>query len=164
MPDNRQILDNTEAYSSDEQIITQSLNYKLGITERTLPGAQQITVATVQSNLLTTDIPNYSPNRIAKGRNDDLDYQDNSDEQLHQVDGTMDTHTLSDNSDDNKDNEPDNNTCKTPRKIYAPADATKKDMTKKRQADVLKKQQDRENAKAQATVNKDKNDNEDRVT
>ena len=37
-------------------------------------------------------------------------------------------------------------------------------MAKKRQANKLKNQQDRENAKAQATPNKDKNDNEDRVT
>ena len=29
MPDNRQILNNTEAYSRDKWIITQSLNYKL---------------------------------------------------------------------------------------------------------------------------------------
>ena len=50
MPDNRQILDNMEAYSRDKQIITQSLNYKLGITESSLLGAQQVTVAMVQCN------------------------------------------------------------------------------------------------------------------
>ena len=48
----------------------------------------------VQSDQLTTDIPNYLPNRIAKGQQEDLDYQDSSDEQLYQVDGTVDIHTL----------------------------------------------------------------------
>ena len=150
-----------ETYSRDKQKITQSLNYKLGLTESSLLGAQQVTVAMVHFNQLITDVPNYSPNRIAKDQQDDLDYQDSSDEQLHQVDGTTDIHTLNDSSDNNEDNEPDNNTCKRPRKIYAPADVSRKDMTKHRQADIFKKQQDRENAKAQATANKDKNDNKD---
>ena len=107
MPDNRQILDNVEAYSRDKQNITQSLNHRLGLTESSLPGTQ-VTVATVQSDQLTTDIPNYSPNRIAKCQQDDLDYQDGSDEEIYQVDGTMDIHTPTDNSDDDEDNELDN--------------------------------------------------------
>ena len=64
--DNRQVLVNIEAYTQDRLNITQSLNHRLGLTEISLPGAQSVTVATVQSNQLTTDIPNHFPNSISK--------------------------------------------------------------------------------------------------
>ena len=70
----------------------------------------------------------------------------------------MDIQTPTDNSDDNEDNEPDNNACKRQRKTYALADTVRKVMTKKRQADLLKKQQEREKAKA----SKEKPDNANR--
>ena len=120
--------------------ITQSLNHRLGLTEISLPGAQSVTVATMQSNQLTTDIPNYSPNSIVTGQQDDYDYQDDRKEELYQVDGTMDIQTPTDNSGDNVENELDNNVCKRQRKIYAPADAIRKEMTKQRQAEILKRQ------------------------
>ena len=47
--DNRQVLDNIEAYLQDRLNITQSLHHRLGLTEISLPGAQSVTVATVQS-------------------------------------------------------------------------------------------------------------------
>ena len=94
----------------------------------------------VQSNQLTTDIPNHLPNSIATGQQDDSDYQDNREEELYQVDGTMDIQTPTDNSDDNEDNEPDNNASKGQRKKNALADTVRKEMTKQRQAKVLKKQ------------------------
>ena len=50
MPEHRQILDNMEVYSRDKQNITQLLNYKLGLTESSLPGVQQVTVAMVQNS------------------------------------------------------------------------------------------------------------------
>ena len=84
----------------------------------------------VQFNQLTTDIPNYSPNSIVTGQQDDYDYQDNREEDLYQVDGTMDAQTPKDNSDDNDDNEPDNTTGKRQRKTYATANAIRKEMTK----------------------------------
>ena len=86
----------------------------------------------LQSSQLTTNIPNYSPNSIATGQQDDYDYQDNREEELYQVDGTTDVQTPTDNSDDDADNEPDNNAHKRQRKIYAPADTVGKDMTKQR--------------------------------
>ena len=73
----------------------------------------------MQSNQLTTNIPNHSPNSIATGQQVDFDYQDDREEELYQVDGTMDVQTHTDNSDDNEDNEPDNNVCKRQRKTYA---------------------------------------------
>ena len=67
MPDNRQVLDNLEAYVGDKLSITRSLHDRLGLTENSLLGAQTITVATVQSDQITTRIPNYSPNNIEIG-------------------------------------------------------------------------------------------------
>ena len=78
------------------------------------------------------------------GQQDDYDYQDDREEHLYQVDGTTDIQTLTDNSEDDKDTEPDNNAHKRQRKIFAPADVVRKDMTKQRQAEVLKKQQEKE--------------------
>ena len=53
-PDNRQVLDNLEAYVQDKLSITKSSNDRLGLTESSLPGAQSVTVATMQSDQLTT--------------------------------------------------------------------------------------------------------------
>ena len=61
--------------------------------ESSLLEAQLVTVAMVQSNQLTTNIPNNLPNSTEIGHQDDYDYQDNREEYLYQVDGTMDTHT-----------------------------------------------------------------------
>ena len=84
----------------------------------------------VQSDQLATNIPDLSSNSITIGQQHDYDYQDNREEELYQADGTTDVQTPTDNSDDNEDNEPDNNACKRQRKIYAPADAARKEMTK----------------------------------
>ena len=45
MPDNRQVLDNLEAYVRDKLSITRLLHDRLGLTENSLPGAQTVTVA-----------------------------------------------------------------------------------------------------------------------
>ena len=140
-PDNRQVLDNIEAYMQDRLNITQSLNHRLGLRKSSLLGAQPVTVAMVQSNQLTTNIPNHLSNSIATGQQDDSDYQDNRKEELYQVDGTTDLQTPTDNSDDNEDNEPDNNAHKRQRKT-CPADTARKEMTKKKQANLLKEQQE----------------------
>ena len=63
----------------------------------------------VQSDQLTTNIPTHLSNRIDTGQQDDFDYQDDRDEELYQVDGTTDTQTPTDNTDDNEEDEPDNN-------------------------------------------------------
>ena len=97
----------------------------------------------VQSDQLTTNIPTHLSNSIATGQQGDSDYQDNREEESYQVDGTTDVQTPTDNSDDNEDNEPDNNAHKIQRKTYAPADTVRKEMTKKRQADLLKIQKEK---------------------
>ena len=110
----------------------------------------------VQSNQLTTKIPNNSPHSTEKGQQDDYDYPDDREEYLYQVNGTMDIHSPTDHSTDDKDTEPDNNTCKRQRKTYAPADTNRKELTKQRQAQILKNQQEKERAKAQGLENRDK--------
>ena len=72
--------------------IANSLHDRLGLTESSLLGAQSVTVAMVQSNQLTTNIPNNLPNstEISRGQQDDYDYQDDREEYLYQVDGTTD--------------------------------------------------------------------------
>ena len=142
MPDNRQVLENLEAYVQDKLSITKSLNVRLGLTESSLPGAQSVTVATMQSDQLTTRIPNNSPNSTERGQQDDSDYLDDREEYLYQVDGTMDMHTPTDHSTDGED------TCKRQRKTYTPADTIRKELTKQRQAQILKNQQEKERAKA----------------
>ena len=112
----------------------------------------------VQSDQLTTNIPNNLPNSTEIGQQDDYDYQDNREEYLYQVDGTTDIHTPTDHSTDDEDTEPDNNVRKRQRKIYAPADTIRKDMTKQRQAQLLKNEQEKERAKAQTLENRDKTD------
>ena len=104
----------------------------------------------MQSDQLTTDIPNYLPNSIATGQQDDYNYQDDREEDLYQVDGTMDQQTPNDDSDNNENNEPDNIAGKRQRKTYATANTIIKEMTKQRHTDVLKKQQEKEKAKSQA--------------
>ena len=112
----------------------------------------------VQSDQLTTRIPNNSPNSTEIGQQDDNDYPDDREEYLYQVDGTMDIHSPTDHSADDEDTEPDNNTCKRWRQTYAPADTIGKDLTKQRQAQILKNQQEKERAKAQALENREKTD------
>ena len=149
-PDNMQELDNLEAYVKDKLSITKSLNERLGLTESSLLGAQSVTLATVQSDQLTTRIPNNSSNNTDIGQQDDKDYPDEREEYLYQVDSTADVHTPTDHSADDEDTEPDNITCKRQRKIYVPANTNRNELTKQRQAQILKNQQEKQRVKAQA--------------
>ena len=115
MPDNRQVLDNLEAHVQDKLSISRSLHDRLRLTENSLLGAQTITVTMVQSDQLTTRIPNYSSNNIGICQQNDNDYQDDREDYLYQVDGTTDINTPTDPSADDEDTEPDNYTCKRQR-------------------------------------------------
>ena len=157
-PDNRQVLDNLEAYVQEKLTVTKSLNDRLGLTESSLPGAQSVTVAMVQSNQLTTRIPNNLTNSTEIGQQNDNDYLDDRGEYLYQVDGTMDIHTPTDHSTDDEDTELGNNTCKRQKKTYAPTYTIRKELTKQRQAQILKNQQEKERAKAQALEDRNKID------
>ena len=62
----------------------------------------------------------------------------------------MDIHTPIDPFTNDEDTEPDNITHKRQRKIYVPADTSRKELTKQRQAQMLKKQQEKERSKGKA--------------
>ena len=157
-PDNRQVLDNLEAYMQDKLSITKSLNDRLGLTECSLPGAQSVTVVMVQFDQLTTRIPNNLPNSTEIGQQDDNDYLDNREEYLYQVDGTTDVHTPTDHSADGEDAEPVNTIIHLKdRERYVCQ------LTKQRQAQILKNQQEKERAKAQALEDRDKIDKANRT-
>ena len=70
----------------------------------------------------------------------------------------MDIRTSTDHSTDDEDTEPENNAHKRQKKTCAPADTIRKDLTKQRQAQLLKNPQEKERAKAQALENRDKVD------
>ena len=84
----------------------------------------------MQFDQLTTRVPNKLPNNTEIGQQDDN--LDDREEYLYQVDGTTDVHTPTDHSADDEDTEPDNNIHKRQRKICAPADTNRKELTKKR--------------------------------
>ena len=111
----------------------------------------------VQSDQLTTRIPNNLPNNTEICQQDDNDYLDNRKEYLYQVDGTTDIHTPTDHSADDEDTEPDNNTHKRQRKIYIPADTIRKELTKQTSTNI-KESTRKKRAKAQALDNRDKID------
>ena len=97
----------------------------------------------MQPNQLTTQIPNNLPNSTEIGQVDDNDYPDDREEYLYQVDCTTNIHTPTDHSTDDEDTEPDNNTRKRQRKTNAPAGTNRKELTKQRQAQILKNQQEK---------------------
>ena len=117
----------------------------------------------VQSNQLNTRITNYVPNNIGIGQQNDNDFLDNREDYLYQVDGTTDIHTPTDHSADNEDTEPDNNAHKRQRKVYVPTDASRKEMTKQRQAQMLKNQHEKERLNTQTLENTDNTDRKSRT-
>ena len=117
----------------------------------------------MQSDQLTTRIPNYSPNNIGIGQQNDNDYPDDREDYLYQVDGKTDIHTPTDHSADDEDTEPDNNAHKRERKVYVPVDTSRKELTKQRQVQILKNEQEKERLKAHTLEHRDNADRESRT-
>ena len=135
---NRQKLDKVQTYFIDRECIIQSLNTMLGLIESSLPGTQQVTVATGQSAQLTTNIQHNSPHNTEIGESENNDYQDDREYNLYQLDSTTDIHT--DQSSDDEETDPDNTHRKRQRKTNVPADTKRKEVTRARQEQVLKNQ------------------------
>ena len=55
---NKPFIDNIDAYNRDRALITQSLSDRLGLGQNSLPGAQQVRVATMHTDQMT-DIPEH---------------------------------------------------------------------------------------------------------
>ena len=117
----------------------------------------------MHSEQQTMRIPNYLPNNIGICQQNDNDYLAGRKDYLYQVDGTTDIHTSTDHSADDEDTEPDNNACKRQRKVYAPADTSRKELTKQRQGQMLINQQEKERLKTQTLEHTDNADRESRT-
>ena len=132
--DNRLLIDNVERYAHDRQAISYLLNEKLGLGQFSLPGAQQVTVATVQHTQLLTDFPNHIPClSLGLGEDNDSNDRDYDGEELYQLDGTIDIHTP-DSSDQSEDSDSEVViTNKHNRNITNGPDMKRKQMTKDRQ-------------------------------
>ena len=51
--DNKPYIDNIDAYNRDRALRTQSLSDRLGLDQNSLPGAQQVRVATMHTDQMT---------------------------------------------------------------------------------------------------------------
>ena len=89
--DNRLLIDNVDRYTHDRQAISCLLNEKLGLGLFSLPGAQQVTVATVQHAHPATGFPNHIHHlSLGIGQNNDSGDRDYKDEELYQEDSPTD--------------------------------------------------------------------------
>ena len=90
--DNKPYIDNIDAYNRDRALITQSLSDRLGLGQISLPGAQQVRVATKHTDQMT-DIPDHL-RQISLGQEiESISYKerDRNRNIIPQVDGTMDS-------------------------------------------------------------------------
>ena len=90
--DNKSYIDNIDAYNRDRALITQSLSDRLGLGQNSLPGAQQVRVATKHTDQMT-DIP-YHLRWISLGEETENISYEERDRNRHiipQVDGTVDS-------------------------------------------------------------------------
>ena len=89
---NKPYIDNIDAYNRDRALITQSLSDRLGLDQNSLPGAQQVSVATKHTNQ-TTHIPEHLRQMSLGGETDSTSYKetDRNRNIIPQVDGTVDS-------------------------------------------------------------------------
>ena len=90
--DNKPYIDNNDAYNRNRALITQSLSDRLGLCQNSLPGAQQVRVATMHTKQMT-DIPEHL-RQISLGEETVSTHYEEKDRNRYiipQVDGTMDS-------------------------------------------------------------------------
>ena len=90
--DNKPYIDNIDTYNRDRALITQSLSDRLGLSQNSLPGAQQVRVAIKHTDQMT-DIPDYL-RQISLGEEIESISHKGRDRKRHiipQVDGTVDS-------------------------------------------------------------------------
>ena len=89
---NKPYLDNIDAYNRDRALITKSLSDRLGLGQNSLPGAQQVRVATMHTNQMT-NIPEHL-RQISLGEEIESTSYEETDRNrniIPHVDGTMDS-------------------------------------------------------------------------
>ena len=90
--DNKPDVDNIDAYNRDRALITQLLSDRLGLGRNSLPGAQQVRVATKHTDQMT-DIPDHL-RQISLAEETEITSYKERDRNRHiipQVDGTVDS-------------------------------------------------------------------------
>ena len=63
---NKPYIDNIEAYNRDRALITKSLSDRLGLGQNSLPGAQQVRVATMHTDQMTSITEHLRRNRLGE--------------------------------------------------------------------------------------------------
>ena len=89
---NKPYIDNIEAYNRDRALITQLLSDRLGLGQNSLPGAQQVNVATMHADQMT-HIPEHLRQMSLGEETESTSYKetDRNRNIILQVDGTMDS-------------------------------------------------------------------------
>ena len=92
MEDNKPYIDNIDAYNRDRALITQSLSDRLGLGQNSLPGAQQVRVATKHTDEMR-DIPEHLRWMSLGEETESTSYKERYRNRyiIPQVDGTMDS-------------------------------------------------------------------------
>ena len=90
--DNKPYIDNIDTYNRDRALITQSLSDRLGLGQNSLPGAQQVRVATMHTDQMT-DIPEHLRQMSLGEEAESTSYEERDRNRyiIPQVDGTMDS-------------------------------------------------------------------------
>ena len=101
---NKPYIDNIDAYNRDRALITQSLSYRLGLGQNSLPGAQQVSIAMKHTDQMT-DIPEHLRRMSLGEETESTSYEekDRSRNIIPQVDGTMDSRGSLDQTPDSID-------------------------------------------------------------
>ena len=89
---NKPYIDNIDAYNRDRALITKSLSDRLRLAQNSLPGAQQVTVATMHTDQ-TTNIPEHL-RQISLGEEIESTSYEEADRNrkiIPHVDGTVDS-------------------------------------------------------------------------
>ena len=90
--DNKPYIDNIDAYNRDRTLITQSLSDRLGLGQNSLPGAQQVRVATKHTDQMT-DVPDHLRQISLGEETESTSYKERDRNRyiIPQVDGTVDS-------------------------------------------------------------------------
>ena len=90
--DNKSYIDNIDTYNRDRAQRTQSLSDRLGLDQNSLPGAQQVRVATTHTNQMT-DIPKHLRQMSLGEETESTSYKETDRKRniIPQVDGTVDS-------------------------------------------------------------------------
>ena len=89
---NKPYIDNIDAYNRDRAQITKSLSDRLGLGQNSLPGAQQVRVATMHTDQMT-DIPEHLRQMSLGEETESTSYEETDGNRniIPQVDGTTDS-------------------------------------------------------------------------